>query len=64
MKTVITSTEDSVGELQGFINFKRKDPVVEPVSLRLRHHGEFVSALDGNESQQQGARCMEVDDGL
>jgi len=48
-----------MGDPKGFRRFPRVEPPLQPVSRRLRHWHEFVSAFPEPESLRQAARCMD-----
>ncbi len=48
-----------MGELTGFLKYKRVVPHKQPVEQRLKHYREFTQSLDGDSLRKQGARCMD-----
>jgi glutamate synthase (NADPH/NADH) small chain len=48
-----------MGDVRGFMKYRRNYVPKEPVSERLRHYNEFLSILPSEELQTQGARCMD-----
>lgn len=48
-----------MGDIKGFLKYRRADPEMEPVDSRVRHNNEFVTGLTPSESRKQGARCMD-----
>ncbi|MBK7105082.1 MAG: glutamate synthase subunit beta [Ignavibacteriae bacterium] len=48
-----------MGEVKGFINYKRNDFYKQKVDERVNHWNEFVIPLTEDELKQQGARCMD-----
>jgi glutamate synthase (NADPH/NADH) small chain len=48
-----------VGDVRGFIKYKRDHFHKAPVAERLKHFREFLEILPSEDLQQQGARCMD-----
>jgi glutamate synthase (NADPH/NADH) small chain len=48
-----------MGEVRGFMKYRRNSEVKEPVAERLKHYNEFLQIADGDELKRQGARCMD-----
>ena len=48
-----------MGDVRGFLKYKRDHFHKEPVVERLKHYREFLEVLPGDELQRQGARCMD-----
>ncbi len=48
-----------MGKITGFIEFERVAESYEAPGARLKHYKEFVLALDDQQAQVQGARCMD-----
>jgi glutamate synthase (NADPH/NADH) small chain len=48
-----------MGDIRGFMKFRRETYDKEPVQERLNHHREFLQVLTQAELSQQGARCMD-----
>jgi glutamate synthase (NADPH/NADH) small chain len=48
-----------MGKVTGFIEFDRIEEGYAPVAERVRNYKEFVIALDDQQAQVQGARCMD-----
>ncbi|MCB0749025.1 MAG: glutamate synthase subunit beta, partial [Ignavibacteriae bacterium] len=48
-----------MGDIKGFINYKRTDFKKEKVEKRLTHWNEFTLSLKESELKDQGARCMD-----
>ncbi|MDX1961817.1 MAG: glutamate synthase subunit beta [Pirellulales bacterium] len=48
-----------MGDVKGFMKFKRKVSGKAPVAERLRHYNEFLTILPVEELRTQGARCMD-----
>ena len=48
-----------MGDVRGFMKYRRNYVPKEPVSERLRHYNEFLTILPSEELQTQGARCMD-----
>ena len=48
-----------MGKVTGFLEFERIEEGYAPVAERLKHHKEFVIALDDAQARRQGARCMD-----
>jgi glutamate synthase (NADPH/NADH) small chain len=48
-----------MGDVRGFLKFRRAKEYKEPVADRLQHYNEFLKVLPPEELQTQGARCMD-----
>jgi len=48
-----------MGDVRGFMHYRRKHHDNEPVQERLKHYGEFLKVLPEQELREQGARCMD-----
>jgi glutamate synthase (NADPH/NADH) small chain len=48
-----------MGKVTGFLEYDRLEESYEPVQLRLKNWKEFVAGLNEEQSQVQGARCMD-----
>ncbi len=48
-----------MGEVKGFLKYKRKEYTKEPVDTRLKHWKEFIKLPDEKELKEQGGRCMD-----
>ena len=48
-----------MGELKGFLKYKREVPSKEDVSSRVKHYNEFATGLSDESLKTQGARCMD-----
>ncbi len=48
-----------MGEVKGFINYKRNDFHKQEVSERINHWNEFLIPLSEEDLKLQGARCMD-----
>ena len=48
-----------MGDVRGFMKYRRNYLPKEPVEERLKHYREFLKILPVDELQQQGARCMD-----
>src|SRR6202521_5652291 len=48
-----------MGDVRGFMKFRRTYVPKEPVAERLKHYHEFLKILPQEELQSQGARCMD-----
>lgn len=48
-----------MGEVRGFLKYKRKDFLYQNVEKRISHFDEFIQPLSDKELQDQGARCMD-----
>jgi glutamate synthase (NADPH) small chain len=48
-----------MGDPKGFLTLRRAGPSRQPVDSRVRHWGEFYTALPEAEVRAQGARCMD-----
>jgi len=48
-----------MGEVRGFMKYRRNYVPKEPVADRLKHFNEFLKILPAEELQTQGARCMD-----
>lgn len=48
-----------MGEVRGFIKYKRKELSYENVQTRITHFNEITKSLSEKEIQDQGARCMD-----
>ncbi|MCH9813815.1 MAG: glutamate synthase subunit beta [Epsilonproteobacteria bacterium] len=48
-----------MGKVTGFMEYERKNFVLQPVEERTRHYDEFISGLSDEEMQIQAARCMD-----
>ncbi|MBX9790121.1 MAG: glutamate synthase subunit beta [Pirellulales bacterium] len=48
-----------MGDVRGFLKYKRDHFHKEPVAERLKHYREFLEVLPADELQRQGARCMD-----
>ena len=48
-----------MGDIKGFIKYKRKDFKKENPKARLSHWNEFTVKMPENELQEQAARCMD-----
>ena len=48
-----------MGELKGFLTYKREEPAKEQAKKRVQHYREFVQPLSDKSLRQQGARCMD-----
>jgi glutamate synthase (NADPH/NADH) small chain len=48
-----------MGKVTGFLEYERLEEGYEPVVARVKNWKEFVIGLTAEQSQQQGARCMD-----
>jgi glutamate synthase (NADPH) small chain len=48
-----------MGDVRGFMKYRRNYVPKQPVAERLRHYNEFLTILPPEELQTQGARCMD-----
>ncbi len=48
-----------MGEVKGFLKYKREEYTKEPVSARLRHWKEFMTLPDEKGLSDQSGRCMD-----
>lgn len=48
-----------MGDIKGFINYKKADFSKEAVDKRIHHWNEFLQPLPEEELRTQGARCMD-----
>ncbi len=48
-----------MGEIKGFVKYKRKNLAKENVNKRLTHWKEFIKPLSKKDAKTQGARCMD-----
>ena len=48
-----------MGDVRGFMKYRRSYETKEPVADRLKHYNEFLQVLPTEELQTQGARCMD-----
>ncbi|MGD9645311.1 MAG: glutamate synthase subunit beta [Pirellulales bacterium] len=48
-----------MGDVRGFLKYKRDHFHKAPVAERLKHYHEFLEVLPAEELQRQGARCMD-----
>ena len=48
-----------MGDVRGFMKFRRTYVPKEPVAERLNHYNEFLKILPQEDLQAQGARCMD-----
>jgi glutamate synthase (NADPH) small chain len=48
-----------MGEIKGFIKYKRSDFHKQSISERVNHWNEFIIPLNEDELKLQGARCMD-----
>ncbi|MBF0594432.1 MAG: glutamate synthase subunit beta [Candidatus Omnitrophica bacterium] len=48
-----------MGEVKGFLKYKREEYSKEPVSTRVKHWKEFIKLPDENGLKEQGGRCMD-----
>ena len=48
-----------MGKITGFMEYERLEEGYAPSGERIRHHKEFVIALDEQQSKVQAARCMD-----
>lgn len=48
-----------MGEIKGFLKYKREDFEKEPAASRINHFNEFVNRLPDGKLKEQGARCMD-----
>ncbi|MEI6438017.1 MAG: glutamate synthase subunit beta [Candidatus Omnitrophota bacterium] len=48
-----------MGEVKGFLKYKREEYSKEPVSERLKHWNEFIKLPDEKSLRDQGGRCMD-----
>jgi len=48
-----------MGKITGFKDYERKNFTLAPVSERVKHYNEFITPLSKEETQEQGARCMD-----
>jgi glutamate synthase (NADPH/NADH) small chain len=48
-----------MGDIRGFMKFRRGYIPKEPVGDRLKHYNEFLKIVPTEELRQQGARCMD-----
>ena len=48
-----------MGDVRGFLKYKRDHFHKAPVAERLKHFREFLEILPPEDLQQQGARCMD-----
>jgi len=48
-----------MGDIKGFIKYKRETPGNEPVETRTSHFKEFVQKSDDDAEKRQSARCMD-----
>ena len=49
----------SMGKITGFMEFERIEEGYKPTADRIKHHKEFVIALNEDQSKIQAARCMD-----
>jgi glutamate synthase (NADPH) small chain len=48
-----------MGDVRGFMKFRRRHHENEPASERIKHYNEFLKVLPEAELRTQGARCMD-----
>ena len=48
-----------MGKVTGFMEYERLEEGYAPVAERVKHHKEFVIALQEDDARVQGARCMD-----
>ena len=48
-----------MGDVRGFIKYRREQFHKQPVAERLTHYSEFLQVLGEDELRKQGARCMD-----
>jgi glutamate synthase (NADPH) small chain len=48
-----------MGDIKGFMKYKRRDFTKQPVEERLAHWNEFAEKMEEEILKQQGARCMD-----
>lgn len=48
-----------MGSLTGFKEYRRLEPIKDPVGLRIHHYREFEKSYDESIARQQAARCMD-----
>ncbi len=48
-----------MGEIKGFVKYKRKDVRKEGVNKRITHWNEFIKSFNNKDAKEQGARCMD-----
>ena len=48
-----------MGKITGFMEYERVEEGYRPVPERVKHHKEFVIALNDEQAKIQGARCMD-----
>ncbi len=48
-----------MGKITGFMEYDRLEEGYKPTGERIKHHKEFVVALDEQQSKVQAARCMD-----
>lgn len=48
-----------MGDVRGFMKYRRGYILKEPVADRLKHYNEFLKIVPIEELRQQGARCMD-----
>lgn len=48
-----------MGDVTGFMKFKREDFDKEPANERVKHWGEFYEEMPDEKLKKQGARCMD-----
>jgi len=48
-----------MGKITGFKDYKRKNFTLAPVNERIKHYAEFITPLSKEETEEQGARCMD-----
>lgn len=48
-----------MGKPTGFLEFDRVKESYQPITVRIQHYKEFVAGLSDEDSERQGARCMD-----
>ena len=48
-----------MGDIKGFIKYKRQDYTKAPIDERVKHFNEFIELPAEKDLQAQGARCMD-----
>jgi glutamate synthase (NADPH/NADH) small chain len=48
-----------MGDVRGFMKYRRSKESKEPVAQRLKHYNEILKVLPNEELKAQGARCMD-----
>ncbi|MEP3390271.1 MAG: glutamate synthase, partial [Reichenbachiella sp.] len=48
-----------MGQVDGFLTYKRHSLQYEEVEKRTKHYKEFVKPVSAEETNEQAARCMD-----